>query len=536
MTDTAAARRGRRQAELDGSIPANLRDFAQRLRDLRAECGNPPYRVLSGLAHCATSTLSEAASGRKVPSWETTRAYVIGCLRYAGRTDELDRELPRWEARWNRAGLVVEAPAPPRVAPEAPTPPSRRRVLPGVLAAIVLVAAGFLVAADQRLTSAPMSGAFNVLVLTAAGPAPALALDRDLRAWAGDSAAIQVRALAGPPGADLASAAAEQHADVVLRPAVHPAGRRTVTTVEIFLGDRALAETPEFGGRQDLTLTEPAGATGELSAATRHYLGGVVTFVRGLGAYADDDYQMAEDHFVRAGQELELIGGQAQGPVVHRAVVDLMAGNAAGRRNPQRAIAYFERALAAQPGYGRALIGLAEAHRAGVSCKPGADLSALDPAEQSYRAYLNGSPESVLLSMRARLGLGLSAICRGQSGAGGRAYAAADREFREVLLLYGISGSSGHARWLAAEATAGLGLDAILARGDDEAAAVHYEEATARMDSIGAPLPVYLARELVFLRVLRGCYDRLDRPGQVLETSDRMLRIDRRLTEMTAGR
>ncbi|MFG1604523.1 tetratricopeptide repeat protein [Actinoplanes sp. NPDC049265] len=553
MTDTAA-RRGRREAELDETVPANLRDFAQRLRDLRAECGNPPYRVLSGLAHCATSTLSEAAGGRRLPSWETTRAYVIGCLRHAGRTDELVRELPRWEARWHQAGLAPDAsPAPmpfepgapavaelpgvadaPAVAGVAAAPARRTRTVTAVVAALVAVAA--VVAGDQRSVPTPMAGAFNVLVLTAAGPSVARALDRDLRAWAGDSAAIQIKALADPPGADLAGTAAEQNADVVLRPSVRPAGARTVTTVEIFLGDRPLGETPEFGGRHDLTLTEPAGTTGELSDATRHYLAAVVSFVRGLGAYADDDYETAESHFVRAGTELELIGAEVRGPVVHRAVVDLMAGNAAGRRNPQRSIAYFQRALEAQPGYGRALVGLAEAYRAGVNCRPGADVSGLDRAEENYRAYLSGPPESGLLGLKAHLGLGLGAACRGQHGSTRGAYTAADREFGEVLRLRPAVADSAHARWLAAEATAGLGLDALLARGDDATAAGRYEQAIALMETIDAPLPVYLRRELVFLTVLRGCYERLDQPNQVLETSDRMLTADRRLTELTAGR
>ena len=100
---SGTARRGRRESRLDASAPPHRRAFAQRLRDLRAECHTPPYRVLSGLAHAATGTLSEAASGRRLPTWETTRAYVTGCLRHAGRGTELARELSRWRAAWERA-------------------------------------------------------------------------------------------------------------------------------------------------------------------------------------------------------------------------------------------------------------------------------------------------------------------------------------------------------------------------------------------------------------------------------------------------
>jgi len=98
-----AVRRGRRESRLDAAAPVHRRAFAQRLRDLRAECRTPSYRVLSSLAHCATGTLSEAASGRRLPTWETTRAYVTGCLRHAGRGTELARELSRWRTAWERA-------------------------------------------------------------------------------------------------------------------------------------------------------------------------------------------------------------------------------------------------------------------------------------------------------------------------------------------------------------------------------------------------------------------------------------------------
>ncbi|MEU4222638.1 hypothetical protein, partial [Actinoplanes sp. NPDC026623] len=115
------ARRGRRETLIDPTVPEHRRALAQALRDLRAECGAPPYRDLSRLAHCAAGTLSEAAGGHRLPSWETTRGYVTGCLAYAGRRGETAAALPIWRQRWDRARLDDDTPArndtPQRVAP-----------------------------------------------------------------------------------------------------------------------------------------------------------------------------------------------------------------------------------------------------------------------------------------------------------------------------------------------------------------------------------------------------------------------------------
>lgn len=537
MSDTVA-RRGRREAELDESVPEHLRDLAQRLRDLRAECGSPPYRVLSGLAHCATSTLSEAANGRRVPTWETTRSYVIGCLRFAGRADELDRALPRWEVLWER---TVTAP-PPRPAPApapvvAPEREPRRPATHALVAVVLLLVTGFLLASDEPGGPAPMRGAFNIAVVTAGSPELARSLSRELRAWAGDPAAIEIRTLPGRAGADLERTAAEHGADVVLRPVVHPSGSRVVTTAEIFVGDRALGETPEFAGRHDLSISEPAeAASGGLTATARGYLDAVVTFIRGLSAFANADYPAAMNHFVRAGEQFDRIGAAARAPEIHRVVVDLMAGNAAGRTNPALAVPFFRRALEEQPGYGRARVGLAEAYRAQVRCAPGADVGLLDEAEANYRLVAAGSPESPLLGMKANLGLGLSASCRGQAGAGAGAWATADAAYAGVVTLYANGDHSRNARWLAAEATAGRGLNDLLGRDDVARAAEQYERAIDLMTGIAAPGPVHLEREAVFLRVLTGCYERLDRPDRALQTDARLRETEHRLAEMTPGR
>jgi hypothetical protein len=53
--------------------------FAQRLRDLRAEAGSPPYKAMAHRTGRSRTALSEAAGGDHLPSWDTVVAYVRYC-------------------------------------------------------------------------------------------------------------------------------------------------------------------------------------------------------------------------------------------------------------------------------------------------------------------------------------------------------------------------------------------------------------------------------------------------------------------------
>ncbi|MEU0880544.1 WD40 repeat domain-containing protein [Lentzea sp. NPDC005914] len=83
--------------------------FAADLRKLREKAGSPPYRELARRAHFSAAALSEAASGRRLPSLDVTSAYVRAC---AG-----DVEL--WEERWHElaAQLAAENPPPENESP-----------------------------------------------------------------------------------------------------------------------------------------------------------------------------------------------------------------------------------------------------------------------------------------------------------------------------------------------------------------------------------------------------------------------------------
>jgi WD40 repeat protein len=85
-----------------------LTEFAAQLRILREEAGSPPYRELARRAHYSSSTLSDAAGGRKLPGLDIALAYVRAC---GGDEDA-------WRSRWHdvasalaRSEPVVEATA-----------------------------------------------------------------------------------------------------------------------------------------------------------------------------------------------------------------------------------------------------------------------------------------------------------------------------------------------------------------------------------------------------------------------------------------
>src|SRR5262249_13093432 len=86
-------------AEGDGAMPRSeqpvegdgpLAAFAQDLRVLRQKAGAPPYRRLARAAHFSSSTLADAAGGKRLPSVAGTLACVRAC---GGDPDD-------WEARW----------------------------------------------------------------------------------------------------------------------------------------------------------------------------------------------------------------------------------------------------------------------------------------------------------------------------------------------------------------------------------------------------------------------------------------------------
>ncbi|HUQ56507.1 helix-turn-helix domain-containing protein [Lentzea sp.] len=88
--------RPERPLELDGTA---LVEFAVDLRRLRQNAGGPSYRELSGRAGYSSTTLADAAAGRRFPSLEVTLAYVRAC----------DGDAGLWERRWHSLATELNA-------------------------------------------------------------------------------------------------------------------------------------------------------------------------------------------------------------------------------------------------------------------------------------------------------------------------------------------------------------------------------------------------------------------------------------------
>ncbi|MEV7289718.1 hypothetical protein AB0O01_35080 [Streptomyces sp. NPDC093252] len=76
-----------------------LTRFAADLRALRESAGRPPYRTMAQKAHYSSTTLSDAAGGRTLPSLAVTLAYVEVC--------QGDRRA--WESRWHTVAAELAA-------------------------------------------------------------------------------------------------------------------------------------------------------------------------------------------------------------------------------------------------------------------------------------------------------------------------------------------------------------------------------------------------------------------------------------------
>lgn len=89
---------GRRPKPVDAEVEA-LSELAADLRRLRAQAGNPPYRAMAVKARYSASTLSEAASGRRLATLPVVLAYVAAC----------GADTEGWQERWRQVAAAVHA-------------------------------------------------------------------------------------------------------------------------------------------------------------------------------------------------------------------------------------------------------------------------------------------------------------------------------------------------------------------------------------------------------------------------------------------
>jgi len=115
-------------------------EFAAALRRERDRAGRPTYRQMARTAHRSQTSLSEAAGGRTMPTWETTEAFLRACA---------VTDLEPWRRHWESSR--GDDPA------ADPLPPVRRHwtapVLIGVLAVALAVVAAVVIGVVALNTS-----------------------------------------------------------------------------------------------------------------------------------------------------------------------------------------------------------------------------------------------------------------------------------------------------------------------------------------------------------------------------------------------
>jgi hypothetical protein len=101
-----------------------LERFAHDLQSLRERTGALDYRSMARRAGCAPSTLSNAAAGRRLPTLETTLAFVRAC----GGDLEAQAE---WTRRWERVRTELDRqPKGETAGPSADTRETQGRTVP----------------------------------------------------------------------------------------------------------------------------------------------------------------------------------------------------------------------------------------------------------------------------------------------------------------------------------------------------------------------------------------------------------------------
>jgi 8-oxo-dGTP pyrophosphatase MutT (NUDIX family) len=115
--------------------------FLTALRELREEAGNPSFRKMAQLSGSVShTTLHEAATGARFPSWETTREFVRAC----GADPE------PWLARWKQArGEPDDSQPTPATEQRRARHPRRRRavVVTGIAILLLGIATGVVATA-----------------------------------------------------------------------------------------------------------------------------------------------------------------------------------------------------------------------------------------------------------------------------------------------------------------------------------------------------------------------------------------------------
>ncbi|MFJ9607995.1 hypothetical protein ACIRS1_16795 [Kitasatospora sp. NPDC101176] len=243
------------EAPAPAPAPTPAESLAADLCRLRLDAGKPSFRTMAKTAGSIShTTLYEAASGSRVPSWPTTRAFVRAC-----GGDEA-----QWQARWTAAvGAEQPGAAPPGpAATPAPTAPP---------ASAPVAAAGPAPGGQsggqpggQSATPRPRrrriwTHAISLLVGIALGSGGTLALTgHDTPAAAPPDAHGCPAGASGPPASDPPSAKERPGEAPTGAPAEDPAGAAG-TTGAAWVARTAAAQEAVSSTGTDLPVRSPVG-------------------------------------------------------------------------------------------------------------------------------------------------------------------------------------------------------------------------------------------------------------------------------------
>ncbi|WP_139246124.1 hypothetical protein [Geodermatophilus amargosae] len=253
------------------------------------------------------------------------------------------------------------------------------------------------------------------------------------------------------------------HADYVLSGTVSTATGSASVRPELYVSQGAVPGAGELTGFHQLgavdlygDLDNPVVAV-DLRERLLRSLNSVVELAIGLAYDARGDQDNAGHHVMLAEQEWDV--------ALNRQLLDLTAGNLAGKRGDLGEAERRYQLADTEEGSGRARFGLAEVVYQRAKCgTESVDSVALRGAEQRYReASAADHPPEAYLEERIAFGLGRVYVCLGLAGIEER-WADAERELSRVTAAFEAGESD--LRELASEAYACRAIVALPAPGD----------------------------------------------------------------------
>jgi len=256
---------------------------------------------------------------------------------------------------------------------------------------------------------------------------------------------------------DLERSRKAKKGDIAVSLVLSPREYHSDVRVEFSIGGDRLHEAAELTGylvfdELDVGDLSTSKARAEVQTFASEQVTVYVRLLRGLVYYSTGDYD-------RARVELAPLAKSSSSPLTTRFIL-LLLGNAAGRQNKfPVAKSYYEKALALDPSYPRAKLGIAEiVLQNGMSDCRHLNRKALQTAYGICQRVCESQAQDVPdIDARAKAGMGRVELCRVLSGDTTR-YEAALRDFRFVTDRYDRDPGKTWLRMSASESNAHIGL------------------------------------------------------------------------------